>query len=141
MVGIDLVPVPIVDPAPELDGLDLDAIAASTGRVEVQPLYEDGFIEDASLPVAPDGLGYFGVLGFVDGPRDALEHGHDEMDVEPADFAWDAIVGPLRREEDGHTRLPRNRNPPARRRFRIRRFGRRHHGAQPWTLNVSREPA
>lgn len=103
MVGIDLLPVPITAAAPELDGLDLDAIAASTGRVEVQPLYDDGFIEDASLPVVPDGLGYYGVLGFVEDERDALDHGHDAMPVEPADFPWDAIVGPLRREEDGHT--------------------------------------
>ncbi len=104
-VGIDLVPALPEDLPEELVELDVGAIAVSTGRIEAQAIYDDGFIEGAGLPVPPDGLSYYGVLGFAEDPRDELVHDHEEFDPGPPGFAWDAVIGPLRREEDGHTSL------------------------------------
>lgn len=101
LVGIDLVPV-LAEELPEgLVDLDRDAIATSTGRIETQPFYGDGFLEGEGLPVPPDGWSFYGVLGFAHEPREELVHGHDED--EPHDAEDAVVIGPLQREEDGHT--------------------------------------
>lgn len=103
LVGIDLVPV-LAEELPEgLVDLDRDAIAASTGRIETQPFYGDGFLEGKGLPVPPDGWLFYGVLGFAHEPREELVHGHDEEETHDAEDT--VVVGPLQREEDGHTSL------------------------------------
>lgn len=103
-VGIDLSPVVPVE-ADDLGDLDVDAVGSSTGRIEAQPIYDDGSIEVVGFPPAPEGRAFFGVLGFAEEPRADLVHHEDEDDMGPSGFAWDAVVGPLRREEDGHTSL------------------------------------
>lgn len=103
LVGIDLVPA-LAEELPEgLVALDRDAIAASTGRIETQPFYGDGILEGDGLPIPPDGWLYYGVLGFAHEPREELVHGHDEADEGPHDAEETVVIGPLEREEDGHT--------------------------------------
>lgn len=102
-VGIDLVAALPAEPGDDLADLDLNVLAAATGRVEAQPIYDDGFIEGVGLPPAPDGRSFYAVFGFADDPRAEFAHDPTEVDLGPPGFAWDAVVGPLRREDDGHT--------------------------------------
>lgn len=99
-VAIDLVSALPTEPGPELDGLDLDALAASTGRIEARPPLGEAQVTTVGLPRAPEGTAFYGVLGFVPGEREGIVGGHD-VEVGPDRFAWDAVLGPLHEDEDG----------------------------------------
>lgn len=102
-LAIDLVPALPAAWPPGLDALDAEALSAASARVEVAPVYRDGDLHAEGLPDPPEGVSFYAVFGFADAPRADLIADADPL--APEDFPWDAAIGPLYREEDGHTGL------------------------------------